>query len=123
MVTRGDGTEFERVSSILGVEFERLTIAHMTTTNDVGLELFAFDESPSGPTSPISTGYNHVGVVDPDIEDLARRIERHGGSQHSEISERSPGGPKVTYCADPWDNRIEIYTVNHRRFLAALGRE
>lgn len=122
-VTREDGREWERVRSILDVEFDRLTIAHMTTTNDVGLELFAFDDSPAGPTSPASTGYNHVGVVDPEIEALARRIDRNGGSHLSAISERSPGGPKVTYCADPWDNRIEIYTVSHGRFLATLGRE
>lgn len=122
-VTREDGAEWEHVSSILGVEFDRLTVAHMTTTNDVGFELFEFAASLEGPTSPESTGFNHVGVVDPDVGGLASRIDDAGGSRLSERLERSADGPKVVYCADPWGNRIEIYDVSHGRFIASLDRD
>jgi len=111
------------ISSLLDIEFDRVTIAHMTTTNAVGFELFGFEDSPEGPSSIRATGYNHVGVVDPDIEELAERIDSEGGHHLSPIHDRAGGGARLTYCADPWDNRIEIYTQSHGRFLAGIGRD
>lgn len=121
-VERGDD-EWGYVSTVLDLEFDRVTIAHMTTTNDVGFELFGFADSPEGPSSIRATGFNHVGVVDPNIEELAERIDREGGRHLSPIRERVEGGPRLTYCADPWDNRVEIYTQSHGRVLTALGRD
>lgn len=57
------------------------------------------------------TGFFHICVTDPNIEELTKRIVENGGKQRSRIWELTPGKPfKVVSCEDPFGNVIDIYT-------------
>lgn len=118
-VERGDGYRWRRVTDLLGVEVDSVRIGHMATGNQVGVEFFEFDSTDgSADTRPSDPGYFHVGVLDPDIERLAERIDEAGGDHYADIWEIDPPDARATYCRDPWGNRIEIYTQSHERFTA-----
>lgn len=118
-VERGDGLRWRRIVDLLGVEIDSIRIGHMTTGNQVGVEFFEFGATDTTTeTYPADPGFFHLGVLDPDIEDLASRIERNGGDHYAEIWELASPEARATYCRDPWGNRIEIYTQSHERFFA-----
>jgi catechol-2,3-dioxygenase len=90
-------------------------VAQLAGANGVCLELFEF----SKPATAVrennfeywKTGMNHFAVVEPAIEDLARRIVETGGKRRSRIWTLFPGKPyKIAYCEDPFGNVIELYS-------------
>lgn len=102
-----DGIHISR--DLLGVEFESMRVAFLETGGGANLELFEFDDTEGvSAVSPVDVGFHHVGVVDPDLEALAARIDETGGEHYAAVWELYPGF-EATYCWDPWRNRIEIY--------------
>ncbi|SNR60752.1 VOC family protein [Halorubrum vacuolatum] len=101
-------------------EFDRMTMAHLGTGNQVGLELFEFETSDGmTETDFTSPGLNHFCVIDPDIEEMINTIEENGGMQHSPIERPFDDRPyQFAFCRDPWDNHIEIYTHSYEQFMA-----
>lgn len=121
-VRRGDDVGWEQGVDLFGHEFERVKIGHMTTGNQVGLEFFEFaGTGTETETEPREAGFFHVCVIDPDIETLASRIEEAGGEHYSDIWTVIPDEVYMTYCTDPWGNRIEIYTQSYERFQVAAA--
>lgn len=101
-------------------DFESVRIAHLTTGNGVAVELFEFAD-PEAFEEPDSKrpGYFHLCVIDPNIEELAAKIDESGGEHHTDVWELFPGQEyRMTYCKDPFGNLVEIYTHSHERIYS-----
>jgi catechol 2,3-dioxygenase-like lactoylglutathione lyase family enzyme len=100
---------------IFGQQFKKLRLAHLSFGNQVGFEIFEFiepkEENRQNNFEYWKTGFFHICVTDPNIEELTKRIVANGGKQRSKIWELTPGKPfKVVSCEDPFGNVIDIYT-------------
>ena len=77
---------------VFGENWEEFEIAHMSTSEGIGIELFSFPhgkkEAPE--FNPFNTGLFHFCVQDPDIENLTKRIVAAGGKQRMPIREYYP---------------------------------
>lgn len=77
---------------VFGEGWETFEIAHMSTSDGIGIELFSF---PNGITeapefNPFNTGLFHFCIQDPNIEELTSKIVAHGGKQRMPIREYYP---------------------------------
>lgn len=113
-----DGHAGELLQDVFG-DFTSLKIAHLATGNDVAVEFLEFEETAgTTPVEPHHAGWAHLCVIDRDVEGLASRIVEHGGTQDSDVWTIIPGEPyRLTYCRDPFDNRIEIYSHSDQRIF------
>ncbi|TVQ04408.1 MAG: lactoylglutathione lyase family protein [Balneolaceae bacterium] len=102
---------------VFGTGWETFRIAHLSTSDKVGIELFEFPLKPSKNAvfEPFKTGIFHFCVQDPDIEGLAQKIVEAGGKQRMPIREYYPGDKpfKMVYMEDPFGNIIEIYSHSY----------
>jgi catechol 2,3-dioxygenase-like lactoylglutathione lyase family enzyme len=116
-----DNSHFGMVlKDIFGASFKKLRWAHMTFANHVGFEIFEFvdpkEQQRENNFEYWKTGFFHIGITDPNIEELTKRIVEKGGKQRSKIWEVFPGKPyKAVYCEDPFGNIIEIYTHSYEQ--------
>lgn len=109
-ITHGEGNTGKLVADALG-EFDTVKIAHMATGDGFALEFFEFPDTQETEVDPKQTGYFHICVIDPAIEDLASTIEETGGELTSDFWPIYPDQEyRTTYCRNPWDNIIEIFT-------------
>jgi catechol 2,3-dioxygenase-like lactoylglutathione lyase family enzyme len=123
-VERGSGLRWRRSVNLFGVEYESVKIGHLSTGNGVGIELFEFGATEGKTDAPPSEpGVFHFGVEDTDLESLAQRIDESGGDHYSDVWDLAASGAQVTYCRDPWGNRIEIYMMSHERICRAAETE
>lgn len=109
-----DDTPLGRTAtSIYGEGFARFGFAHLSTPDDVGLELFQFaltrprtDPSRFDYADP---GYNHIGLTAPDIEGTVAAIVAAGGSARTEVlTIDEEKGYRLAYLQDPWGTPIEL---------------
>lgn len=102
---------------VFGTGWETFRIAHLSTGDKIGIELFEFPTKPKseGRFQPFNTGIFHFCVQDPEIERLAREIVNAGGKQRMAIREYYPGDKpyKMVYMEDPFGNIIEIYSHSY----------
>lgn len=102
---------------VFGDDWERFKIAHLSTSDTIGIELFEFErnEKPHYEFNPYQTSIFHFCVKDPDIEGLVAKIIKAGGKQRMPIREYFPGEKpyKMVYCEDPFGNIVEIYTHSY----------
>jgi len=108
----------ELFQDIFGKRFKKLKLAHLSFGNQVGLEVFEFidpkEEKRQNNFEYWKTGFFHICLTDPNIEELTKRIVDHGGKQRSKIWELTPEKPfKVVSCEDPFGNIIDIYTHSY----------
>ncbi|APG59881.1 lactoylglutathione lyase family protein [Christiangramia salexigens] len=102
---------------VFGEDWEEFEIAHMSTSDSIGIELFSFPhgikEAPD--FNPFNTGLFHFCVQDPDIEGLIDKILAYGGKQRMPIREYYPGDKpyKMCYVEDPFGIVFEIYTHSY----------
>ena len=114
-----DDSHFGKLArDLLGARLKKGRFAHLTTGNQVGLELFEFDDREVGKRENDleywKNGYFHICVTDPNVTGLTQKIVEHGGKQRTEIWEIFPGsGYYLVYCQDPWGNVIEIYSHSY----------
>ena len=77
---------------VFGDDWEYFEIAHLSTADGIGIELFSFPhgikEAP--PFNPFNTGLFHFCVQDPEIENLTKKIIEYGGKQRIPIREYYP---------------------------------
>ncbi|WP_249029061.1 VOC family protein [Tannockella kyphosi] len=92
-------------------------IAHMVTSNAIGIELFEFvdNDKKTQPFEFKNTGLFHFSVQDPDIEGMIEKIVSHGGKQRMPIKEYYPNEKpyKMCYVEDPFGIVFEIYTHSY----------
>lgn len=93
--------------------WEYFEIAHLSTSDGVGIELFSFPKTAFKKTefNPFQTGLFHFCVQDPDIEGLVGKIVAHGGKQRMPIREYYPGEKpyRMCYVEDPFGVVFEVF--------------
>jgi catechol 2,3-dioxygenase-like lactoylglutathione lyase family enzyme len=129
IVEKGPGQFWDVVEDVFGPRLEKFRLAHLRSANGVALELFEFIapayEPPEENFAYWRGGFNHVCVVDPDIEGLVERIQDRGGRlRTSRIWPLFEGEPfLIAYCEDPWGSVIEIYSHSHEQTFANRGED
>ncbi|MBB4079717.1 lactoylglutathione lyase family protein [Lewinella aquimaris] len=102
---------------VFGDDWETFEIAHLSTSDGIGIELFSFPQTEDRKPefNPFATGLFHFCVQDPDIEALVEKIVAHGGKQRMPIREYYPGEKpyKMVYVEDPFGVVFEIYTHSY----------
>ncbi|WP_226647307.1 lactoylglutathione lyase family protein [Mesobacillus subterraneus] len=116
-VIEDDSPIGQMCTDVFGEGWGQFKIAHLATSDKVGIELFEFpsNEAPENNFEYWKTGIFHFCVQDPDIEGLVEKIIAHGGKQRMPIREYYPNEKpyKMVYCEDPFGNLIEIYTHSY----------
>jgi lactoylglutathione lyase family protein len=102
---------------VFGEDWETFEIAHMSTSDGIGIELFSFPDMDNKKPefSPFNTGLFHFCVQDPDIEALTNKIVEYGGKQRMPIRTYYPNEKpyKMVYVEDPFGVVFEIYTHSY----------
>lgn len=102
---------------VFGSGWEEFKIAHLSTSDKVGIEIFEFPTKPdtTAEFTPFETGAFHFCVQDPEIEKLAEKIKEAGGKQRMPVREYYPEEKpfKMVYMEDPFGNIIEIYSHSY----------
>jgi len=116
-VTEDDSAIGVMSTEVFGTGWGRYNIAHLTTGDGIGIEMFEFSKNvdPDNNFKFWETGIFHYGVQDPDIEGLVQKILDYGGKQRMPIKEYYPGKKtyKMVYMEDPFGNLVEIYTHSY----------
>ena len=104
-------------TDVFGEDWEEFEIAHMSTSDGIGIELFSFPNgNKSAPAfNPFNTGLFHFCVQDPNIEKLTEKIVACGGKQRMPIRAYYPNDKpyKMVYVEDPFGIVFEIYTHSY----------
>ncbi|MFI3244838.1 MAG: VOC family protein [Akkermansia sp.] len=104
---------------VFGAGHGDFKIAHMVSSNSIGIELFEFQQEEGEKSRPEfqykPTGMFHFSVQDPDIEGLVAKIIAHGGKQRMPIREYYPKDKpyRMCYVEDPFGIVFEIYTHSY----------
>lgn len=110
-------------TDVFGAGWSRLRIAHLSTADRVGIELFEFDGNyaPSDNLDYRRHGVFHFCVQDPDVEGLAQKIVAAGGKQRMPVREYYPGEKpyRMVYVEDPFGNVFEIYSHGYELTYSA----
>jgi len=109
---------------VFGCGYKEFKIAHMSTSDKIGIELFEFPQTKDLPRpefNPLRTGLFHFSVQDPDVEGLLERIVEAGGKQRMPIRYYYPEEKpyRMVYCEDPFGNIIEIYSHSYELHYSA----
>lgn len=102
---------------VFGTDWEEFEIAHLATSDGIGVELFSFPHGmKKAPAfNPFNTGLFHFCIQDPQIEELVEKIVAHGGKQRMPIREYYPKEKpfKMCYVEDPFGIVFEVYTHSY----------
>lgn len=102
---------------VFGEDWDSFEIAHLSTSDGIGIELFSFPSSQDKKPefSPFNTGLFHFCVQDPEIERLTEKIVAYGGKQRMPIREYYPNEKpyKMVYVEDPFGIVFEIYSHSY----------
>ncbi|GAB1307460.1 lactoylglutathione lyase family protein [Urechidicola sp. KH5] len=102
---------------VFGKGWGTFEIAHMATSDGIGVELFSFlaTENIKPEFNPFRAGLFHFCVQDPNIELLTDKIVAYGGKQRMPIREYYPGEKpyKMVYVEDPFGVVFEIYSHSY----------
>ena len=101
---------------VFGKGWNSFRIAHMSTGDKIGVELFEFKNNEKPKEFDFwKTGTFHFCIQDPEIETLVEKIIEHGGKQRMPIREYYPGEKpfKMVYVEDPFGVVFEIYTHSY----------
>ena len=122
-VTEDDSAVGVMCTDVFGKGWSSLRIAHLSTGDRIGVELFQFpnQETPENQFEYWKTGIFHFCVQDPDLEGLAERIVRHGGKQRMPVRYYYPGEKpyRMVYMEDPFGIIIEIYSHSYELTYSA----
>ncbi|MTI21638.1 lactoylglutathione lyase family protein [Fulvivirga sp. RKSG066] len=102
---------------VFGEDWSEFDIAHLSTSDGIGVELFAFPQGKKEAPefNPFNTGLFHFCVQDPDIEGLIAKIEAAGGKKRMPIRAYYPDEKpyRMCYVEDPFGIVFEIYTHSY----------
>ena len=112
---------------VFGKGWEKFKIAHLSTGDKIGVELFEFKnaQSPEKHFEYWKTSIFHFCVQDPDLEGLAEKIVKHGGKQRMPVRHYNPDDKpyRMVYSEDPFGNIIEIYSHSYELTYSAGAYE
>jgi lactoylglutathione lyase family protein len=101
---------------VFGKGWGSFKIAHMSTGDKIGVEMFEFNNNESPKDFEYwKTSTFHFCVQDPDVEGLVEKIVAHGGKQRMPIREYYPGEKpyRMVYVEDPCGLIFEIYSHSY----------
>ncbi|WP_378186842.1 VOC family protein [Aquimarina sp. W85] len=102
---------------VFGEDWNNFEIAHLATSDGIGVELFSFQNKPKDAAAfnPFATGLFHFCIQDPNIEELVDKIVANGGKQRMPIRSYYPNEKpfKMCYVEDPFGIVFEIYTHSY----------
>lgn len=102
---------------VFGEGYEDFKIAHMVTSDGIGIELFEFKQNTKERPvfNHVPTGLFHFSVQDPDLEGLVAKIVKHGGKQRMPIREYYPNEKpyRMCYVEDPFGIVFEVYSHSY----------
>lgn len=103
--------------------WKRLRIAHLSTADRIGFELFEFDDNhaPEQNLSFRQHGTFHFAIQDPDLEGLLEKIVAAGGKQRMPVREYFPGEKpyRMVYVEDPFGIVFELYSHSYELTYSA----
>ncbi|RNL67069.1 lactoylglutathione lyase family protein [Zhongshania marina] len=108
----------EMCTDVFGAGWGSFKIAHLSTGDRIGVELFQFQNQtkPENNFEYWKTGVFHFCVQDPNVEELAERIVAAGGKRRMEKPRYYYPGEKpyrMIYMEDPFGNIVEIYSHSY----------
>jgi lactoylglutathione lyase family protein len=110
-------------NDVFGAGYGGFRIAHMVTSDGIGIELFEFrnSEQPENNLEFWKTSLFHFCVQDPDLEGLLEKIVKHGGKQRMPVREYYPGEKpyRMVYVEDPFGIVFEIYSHSYELTYSA----
>ncbi|MBB1372339.1 lactoylglutathione lyase family protein [Pseudoalteromonas sp. SR45-4] len=118
----------EMCTEVFGEKWEKFKIAHLSTGDRIGVEIFEFKNQENPKDNPKDnfeywkTGIFHFCVQDPDVEGLAERIVAAGGKKRmAEPRYYYPGEKpyRMIYMEDPFGNILEIYSHSYELIYSA----
>ena len=125
--------EFEADDSSLGIaardihgpNFRKMRMVWLSSGNQVGFEMFEYIDPKAERRIDNfeywKSGFFHICVTDPNIEELCKRITDSGGRQRSRIWDVDRDkGYKIAFCEDPFGNVIEIYTHSYEQLVRSF---
>jgi catechol 2,3-dioxygenase-like lactoylglutathione lyase family enzyme len=125
--------EFEADDSSLGIaardihgpNFRKMRMVWLSSGNQVGFEMFEYIDPKAERRIDNfeywKSGFFHICVTDPNIEELCKRISDSGGRQRSRIWDVDlDKGYKIAFCEDPFGNVIEIYTHSYEQLITSF---
>lgn len=102
---------------VFGADYQSFKIAHMSTVDGIGIELFEFPENQDEEVefNPFKSGQFHFSIQDPNVEELVEKIIAAGGIQRMPICYYYPGEKpyRMVYMQDPFGNVFEIYSHSY----------
>jgi lactoylglutathione lyase family protein len=109
---------------VFGEGWGSFRIAHLSTGDGIGIELFEFPNSVRRENNfeYWKTGIFHLCFQDPDLEGLVKRIEENGGKlRMRQVRHYYPGEKpyRMVYCEDPFGNIVEIYSHSYELTYSA----
>ncbi|MGL4373256.1 MAG: lactoylglutathione lyase family protein [Turicibacter sp.] len=102
---------------VFGEGFGTFRIAHMVTSDGIGVEIFEFEnsEKPKNNFEYWKSGVFHFCIQDPDVEGMVKKIVEHGGKQRMPIREYYPNEKpyRMCYVEDPFGIIFEVYSHSY----------
>jgi len=113
-IVEDDSAIGEMCTDVFGAGWERFRIAHLSTGDRIGVELFQFKQqvNPANNFEYWKTGIFHFCVQDPNVEELAERIVAAGGKRRMAKPRYYYPGQKpyrMIYMEDPFGNILDQY--------------
>ena len=113
------------VKDIHGPRLKKMRMAWLSSANQIGFEIIEYIEPKAERRLDNfeywKSGFIHICITDPNIEELCKRITESGGKQRSKIWEIVPDkGYKIAFCEDPFGNVIEIYDHSYEQTIISL---
>jgi len=124
LIERDDSTDIGVMcTDVFGEEWTKFRIAHMSTGDGIGIELFEFpnNEPREKEFKYWRTGLFHFCVQDPDLEGLVEKIVAHGGKQRMPVrhyyKDKKPY--RMCYVEDPFGVIFEVYSHSYELTYSA----
>lgn len=109
-------------ADVFGEGWGGFKIAHMSTGDKMGVELFEFrNNQQPNEFEYYKTGTFHFCVQDPNLEELVEKIIAHGGKQRMPVRYYYPGEKpyRMVYVEDPFGVVFEIYSHSYELTYSA----
>lgn len=122
-IVEDDSAIGQMCTDVFGPNWQRFRIAHLSTGDGIGIELFEFAENyaPDDNLDHRRHGTFHFAIQDPDLEGLLEKIVAAGGKQRMPVREYFPGEKpyRMVYVEDPFGNVFELYSHSYELTYSA----
>ena len=123
-IMHDDSAIGQMCDDVFGEGWGSFRIAHMSTGDGIGIELFEFPntEDERRPFEYWRPGLFHFCVQDEKLEERVKRIEELGGRQRmQQVRYYYPGEKpyRMVYCEDPFGNIVELYSHSYELTYSA----